>query len=354
MKKFALFFLFISFAYVYLHIYVANFFSKAGFSKNYSIKVFLLLALVSVLTLFLRRRFNGEGFEAFYLICFVWMGYILILAFFALIGNLAAYLDIEFKKIFISSVSLSVISLVFSLYGALKLPDIKFMDYSSSSVKRNYKLAFISDIHLDFGFKNKIFLKIIDRISIEKPDLLIIAGDLLDPGFKMDDYVYRIKNAGFPVIFVFGNHEYYYGLDKSQKIAKELGLIVLKDSSFVLDGINFIGISDIKTEDISLEEAKKTVSKEYKKDLLNIILSHQPLYFEELSNEFDFFMLSGHTHCGQIFPFHIFAKAIYPNFCGGYENKNSLLYVSKGAGTWGPPLRFLSNSEILVLNIKKR
>jgi hypothetical protein len=64
-------------------------------------------------------------------------------------------------------------------------------------------------------------------------------------------------------------------------------------------------------------------------------------------------MLSGHTHCGQIFPFHIFTRLVYAHFCGEYFKNNSMLYVSKGAGVWGPNMRFLSNNEMVVVNIKK-
>ncbi|HOJ86137.1 MAG: metallophosphoesterase [Elusimicrobiales bacterium] len=354
MKKFAFFFLLISAAYVYLHIYISNFFSKAGYFKNYSNKLFLSLALFSILTLFLRRKLEGSLYETAYVISFIWMGYVLMLSFFISAGYLLSFLNIEFKKIFIFVIFSSAVSLFVSFYNALKIPNFKSLDYKENGLNRNYKLVFMSDIHLDFSFKYKTFSKILDEILKIKPDILIIGGDLLDPGFKINEYVEKIKTLPFPVVFVFGNHEYYYGFDKSKAIAEKLRLISVKDSSFVFDRLNIIGISDVKTESLTEQDVVNIVSKEYKKGFLNILVSHQPLYFKEISDKFDLLMLSGHTHCGQIFPFHIFTKMAYPYFCGEHRNKNSFFYVSKGAGTWGPPLRFFSNSEIIVLNIAGR
>lgn len=353
MKKLLLIFIILSFLYLLLHIYVANFFIKSGFFKNYITKVLLFLSFISILVLFLRKSFQSDLYEPLYILSFIWMGYIIILSFYILFSNIICYVfSIKVQKCFFIIILLSISSLAFSLHKAAKSIEFKTINYYAKDLKRNYKLVFISDIHLDFKFKNRIFSNMMDKISLENPDLIIIGGDLLDPGFKLDEYIYRIKKMKIPIIFVYGNHEYYYGIDKSQQVSKELGFIHLNDSSFIYKEINIIGISDISTREMNLESVYNILKQNYKNNYINIFISHQPVYFKELSNDFDIIMLCGHTHCGQIFPFHIITKFFYKYFCGRYENKNSILYVSPGFGTWGPPLRFLSKSEILIINIK--
>lgn len=139
-----------------------------------------------------------------------------------------------------------------------------------------------------------------------------------------------------------------------QRMFKKLKIEILRNQKYAFNNINFIGIGDIKTEDINYDEFDKIVSSLYDRNKINILISHQPVYFNRISDNYNLIMLSGHTHCGQIFPFHIFTKLFYRYFCGEYRNKDSYLYVSSGAGTWGPMMRFSSKSEIIVLNLNPK
>jgi predicted MPP superfamily phosphohydrolase len=82
-------------------------------------------------------------------------------------------------------------------------------------------------------------------------------------------------------------------------------------------------------------------------------MCHQPVYYNEIAASGDYFVLSGHTHRGQIFPFHIFTKLFYPHFYGLEYIKNSAFYITSGAGTWGPPLRWLAKAEIPVITLTR-
>jgi len=352
MRKFFVFFLLVVLFYIGLHIYIANFFSRVGFSKNNVNRFFLIMALLSVFFLFLRKKFEGDVFEILCFLSFLWMGIVLIWSFFIFIGNLFFYF-IGFKKVFVFVNFCTFFISLISIYNAIKPPSIRYLNYYSKIVLRDYKIVFISDLHIDFKFKNRFFSKIVEEIKCEKPDLLIIGGDMLDPGFKIDDEIYKIKDLKIPVVFVFGNHEYFYGIDETLEVIKNLGFKLLREDFFVYGDLNIIGFSDIKIENFSFDDVKKIVTKFYDNRKLNILVSHQPLYFNELAKDYDFIMLSGHTHCGQIFPFHIFTKIVYRHFCGEYFKNNSILYVSRGAGVWGPNMRFLSNNEMVVVNIKK-
>lgn len=218
--RFFSFFLVLVFLYIYLHYYISLFFSRYGvFSKNTWFRMFLIFALISVLFLFLRRKFTGGFFEFFYILGFSWMGYILILSFLIFISDIFLKIFVfDFKKVFFVIISLSFLIFLKSVYNAIAIPKIKTIDLYIEKITNSYRIAFISDVHLDFKFKNKIFSKIIKIISEQKPDILIIGGDLIDPGFTIDNDVLKIKSLNFPVVGVCGNHEYYYGFDKTKDV----------------------------------------------------------------------------------------------------------------------------------------
>lgn len=354
--RFFSFFIVLVFLYIYLHYYVSLFFSRYGiFSKNTWFRIFLVFALISVLFLFLRRKLTSGLFEYFYIFGFSWMGYILILGLLIFISDILLKLFVfDFRKIFFITISLSILIFLKSVYNAIIIPETKSINLVMENITNPYKIVFISDMHLDFSFKNKIFSKIIEKISKQKPDILIIGGDLIDPGFSIDSDILKIRALNFPVIGVYGNHEYYYGFDKTKDVYRKLGIEILRNQKYAFGDINFIGSGDIQSEDIDYDDFDKIISSLYDKDKLNILISHQPLYFDRISEKYNLIMLSGHTHCGQIFPFHIFTRIFYKYFYGEYKNKSSYLYVSCGVGTWGPPIRFLSKSDIIVLNINPK
>lgn len=342
--------------YFYTHLYIAKFISQASFIKNKILfkKIFVFLSVFPLFVLILRTKFNNSIFlEYVYILGLSWMGCVIILTNFCILGSLLLVFKKINKNIVVSSVIiLSLFSIFYSFYISNILPTVKKIniDYKNFVAKdKKLKILFIADTHFDFRYKNKLAPKFFQKIVQLEPAFLIIGGDFLDPGFILDEYILKIKDFKFKKIAVFGNHEYYFSLDKSKKIFETLGFYVLKNDSITIDKINFIGLGDIRTENLSKKEVLEIINKNYKVGYLNIVISHQPLYFKEISDKFDVIMVSGHTHKGQIFPFHIFTKFFYRYFYGLYKNKNSYLYVTSGAGVWGPPMRFLSNPEIMQI-----
>jgi hypothetical protein len=87
------------------------------------------------------------------------------------------------------------------------------------------------------------------------------------------------------------------------------------------------------------------------KDNFTLLLKHQPIIREDSLGLFDL-QLSGHTHQGQIFPFRYMVHIFFSHIAGWYDlPKGSHLYVSRGTGTWGPPIRFLSSPEVTVIDL---
>lgn len=349
MSKFIIALTFLTALYISIHFYISSFIAR-GFSFKY-IKYFIIIpGIMSILTLFLRHYIYNSFFEKIYFLSFVWKGFVLILFTYSALGDLTVrFFKFEFRTVVFTVIALSFFSLINSLYSAFKIPDVKYVKIPSCLKGVKGKIAFMSDNHLDFWFKYERFVKTVKKIEKYNPDIIIIGGDLLDPGF---DYS-RLKNFKFNarVIGILGNHEYYYGVDKSFYYYEKLGIKILYNNSYLFNDFNIMGIADIRTEKLKPGDVLNIIKNNISAGKVNLLVSHQPLYFDEISKKFNIIMLSGHVHKGQIFPFHIFTRLAYRYFYGLYRKNNSYLYVTSGAGTWGPPLRFFADSEIVILEL---
>ena len=254
----------------------------------------------------------------------------------------------------ISQKSIGVMSLIIimaiSIYGMLNARRVllKKITIKSSKINKNYNIIFISDVHLGTNTSRHLS-KILNKIKTLEYDFLLIGGDLIDSSsFKLNDLnlFNKIKKD---IYFVNGNHEYYLkGFKNKIEQLKKFKIKVLKNSSMQINEINLIGIDDLQ----SIDSKIKFVEKLNKKNLFNLVLSHKPDIWDNIKSKNDL-MLSGHTHNGQIFPFNFLVKLKFKFIYGIYEYKKSKLYVSSGAGCWGPKLRIGSSNEIINIQLTK-
>ena len=254
----------------------------------------------------------------------------------------------------ISEKTIGIISLLtimmISIYGMFNARKVllKKITVKSSKINRNYNIIFISDVHLGTN-TSKHLSKILNKIQTLEYDFLLIGGDLIDSSsFKLND-LNLLNNIKKDIYFVNGNHEYYLK-DFKNKIEqlKKFKIKVLKNSSIQINDINIIGIDDLQSKFSKI----KFVEKLNKKNLFNLVLSHKPDIWDNIKSKNDL-MLSGHTHNGQIFPFNFLVKLKFKFIYGIYEYKKSKLYVSSGAGCWGPKLRIGSSNEIVNIHLTK-
>lgn len=247
-----------------------------------------------------------------------------------------------------------IIITVISLYTAAKTPNITDITFAAPNLKQDVKIAFIADTHFGatVGVKRAKNLKQI--IETNKPDLIVFAGDVFETNFKDSLPFAQVLADILPdkKYGVLGNHEYYQGLDDERQSFKAAGITLLENKSEIFEDINIIGINDIKTSGISVQEFISILQKEIKPNSFNLLLSHTPLYFKEASQAGVNLMLSGHTHKGQIWPFSFLVKLAFPYFNGKYQEGDANLYVTSGTFFWGPPLRFLTNNEIVFITLK--
>jgi predicted MPP superfamily phosphohydrolase len=217
----------------------------------------------------------------------------------------------------------------------------------------------ISDVHLGLIVRSHRLERILEAVRAAKPDLLVSSGDLVDaqinhlPGLQELLQEIRPQYGKFAVT---GNHDYYAGLDRALEFTRGAGFAVLRGEARDIGPIGIAGVDD-HTGVYMLGERPTS-----DRDVLSaldpakfiLFLKHQPDPHPGALGRFDL-MLSGHTHQGQIWPFRYFTRIFYPLNAGRYElGRGSILYVSRGSGTWGPPVRFLSPPEVTIIELVRK
>jgi len=221
------------------------------------------------------------------------------------------------------------------------------------------KLFFISDLHLGLLVGRRRLERIISQLESEKPDLILIGGDLFDTKPKnvprLTKILTRIPLIA-PTYAVTGNHEFINGVDECVNCMEEIGFTVIRNRAMTDEntGIQIIGVDDSSGQspytqtEYSLEKLLSTLDS--RKPI--IFLNHSPLDFFKVVELGIGLELSGHTHGGQLWPFGSITRLIYKDGDRGLITKgNSHLYVSMGGGTWGPPMRLGAPPEISILNL---
>jgi predicted MPP superfamily phosphohydrolase len=219
------------------------------------------------------------------------------------------------------------------------------------------KIVQIADIHLGLIVREKRLNLILQKVKAEKPDILVSTGDLVDGQMcRLNHLVEMLQEIKphYGKFAVTGNHEFYAGLAQALECTKKAGFNVLRGKAVnVSDFISIAGVDDPagKIYESSGNTSEKELLAHLSRERFTLLLKHQPITDRESSSLFDL-QLSGHTHKGQIFPFTLITRLRY-SFNSGYFKlpNNSHLYVSRGSGTWGPPIRFLAPPEVTVIEL---
>jgi predicted MPP superfamily phosphohydrolase len=222
-----------------------------------------------------------------------------------------------------------------------------------------YKLAMVSDVHLGIMVRAAWLEQVIAAIEQEQPDVLLCAGDMVDQDptgcDHLKEYWQKLKPR-YGKFAVTGNHEMFTGLERSLAYLRDLGFTVLRhESCEAATGLVLAGVDDRAGRMMQLIPVRsdREVLEQLPRDKFIIFLKHTPQVEPGTAGMFDL-MLSGHTHQGQIFPFTIFVRMAFKYLGGWYSlGDGSNLYVSRGTGTWGPPLRVLAAPEVTIITIKR-
>ncbi|NVN92376.1 MAG: metallophosphoesterase [Desulfuromonadales bacterium] len=257
-----------------------------------------------------------------------------------------------------------------SSYGFFEARAIRTEQVTIASSKLPSNIARIriiqlSDVHLGLLIREERLRKVLRIVEQKSPDILVSTGDLLDGRLSRREGSsnYRIMAAMLAAVkapsgkfAITGNHEFYAGLDQSLEVMKAAGFRVLRNEAVVLaNGLVLSGSDDPAWKRMALPVppglAEHDLLRTLPSDRFRLHLKHRPDVEDQDQGLFDL-QLSGHTHHGQIFPFYLLTKLQFP-LCDGtsFLNNGSMIHVSRGTGTWGPPIRFLAPPEITVIDI---
>lgn len=216
------------------------------------------------------------------------------------------------------------------------------------------KVVSVSDIHLGYGTDKEELKQYVEMINAQKPDLILIGGDLIDSSVvplyeeKMMEELAELK-APLGIYMVPGNHEYISGIRKSMQFINETPIRLLRDEVVTLPGgIQIIGRDDRSNKSrLSLQELMKNIDPA--KPV--ILLDHQPYDLPDTESAGIDLQFSGHTHRGQVWPISLVTDRLFDQSYGYRKWGNSHIYVSSGLSLWGPPFRIGTDSELVVFNI---
>jgi predicted MPP superfamily phosphohydrolase len=220
----------------------------------------------------------------------------------------------------------------------------------------------LSDVHLGLIERGRRLDKILGFINQLHPDLILSTGDLVDGCGDHLNHLYERLAAVRPPLGKFavtGNHEFYVGIDKSVEFHRLAGFRLLRGEAVDVAGgrLRLAGVDDPTEMRFSLNALGKGRTSEpallgdHHNGAFTILLKHQPAVLPASVGKFDL-MLSGHTHRGQIFPFSLVVRIFFARLAGTYDlGQGSLLHVSRGTGTWGPPMRLFAPPEVTLITI---
>jgi predicted MPP superfamily phosphohydrolase len=222
-----------------------------------------------------------------------------------------------------------------------------------------FRLVQLTDLHIGPLLGRSWLEQVVERVNALEPDAIAITGDLVDgPVNRLAEHVAPLADlrARHGVFFVTGNHEYYAGADAWIAELERLGIKVLRNERVALGegqgpGLDIAGVDDFNAfgpghgRDLGAALEGRDPAREL------LLLAHQPRQIDEAAEYGVGLQLSGHTHGGQIFPWNFFVRLQQPYVAGLIQHGDAQLYISRGTGFWGPPMRVGAPAEISLLEL---
>ncbi|MFF6773798.1 metallophosphoesterase [Streptomyces sp. NPDC012637] len=249
----------------------------------------------------------------------------------------------------------------YGTYGVLRGPRVKRVTVPLAKLPRGahgYRIAVVSDIHLGPVLGRAHTQRIVDTINATQPDLVAVVGDLVDgsvadlgPAAEPLAHL-RARDGAF---FVTGNHEYFSGADAWVDHVRELGLRPLRNARVEIGaGFDLAGVDDVAGEREGQGPDFGRALGDRDRSRTAVLLAHQPVVIDDAVRHGVDLQLSGHTHGGQLWPGNFIAELANPTVAGLERYGDTQLYVSRGAGAWGPPVRVGAPSDITVVELASK
>lgn len=261
-------------------------------------------------------------------------------------------------------IAISIIIIILA-YGTYNASHSKIVKYNVNINKKagslnELNVVTISDLHLGSIIGKSRLDEMVNKINELNPDIVFLVGDIIDDDIEpfihenMGESFKSIKSK-YGVYAVLGNHEYIgKNIERTEQAYKSANIRLLKDEvQKIDDSFYVVGRDDASSERFSIGKRKDVseLIQNCNKSLPIIVMDHQPVKLQQAKQAGVDLQFSGHTHKGQFFPTELITKRIFEIDWGYLKDGNYNIIVSSGVGTWGPPIRVGSSSEIVQTNV---
>jgi len=294
-----------------------------------------------------------------YLLASISMGFALYLIMSVILVDLV-HLLVKVKPVYYGMTAL-LIALIVTVFGVwhsynLKTTTIKV---PIKGITQEMRALHISDVHIGHFRGKKFIEKIVEATKRLEVDVVFLTGDLFDGKIKLNrDVISPFEQLEVPIYFVEGNHDGYTDPERIKHELRETGIIVLENEVTDWGEFQIIGLDHMPADSQSVD-IHATLDRATIKDILptldidrakpSILLHHSPVGVKYANEQGIDLYLAGHTHGGQLFPVTYIARLMLPYNKGLYEYNGTRIFVSQGTGTFGPPLRVGTRSELAVV-----
>ncbi len=265
----------------------------------------------------------------------------------------------------LATFALAAVAAGYGYYQARRTPAVREVDVPIANLPPalvGLRIVQISDLHVGSTIKAPFVERVVARVNELQPDLIAFTGDLADGTVeRLAPHTASLAELTAPlgVYFCTGNHEYYSGVERWTEQARRLGFDVLINEGRQIDcgggRIALAGTTDFSAGELVPDHASdpaKALAASDGADV-RILLAHQPRSIEAASRAACHLQLSGHTHGGQFVPWKYVVSLQQPYVAGLHKFRDTWIYIHRGTGYWGPPLRLGAPSEIALLTLSR-
>lgn len=322
-----------------------------------------VLAFSFIVAALLGFSFTNRAVTLLYRIASVWLGFMnffLVAACWCWLARAAmALLGLTANKPLVAGV-LYGMALAASLYGLVNARFIRVrrigieLDGLPASWQGRTALV-VSDVHLGHVNGTRFSQRIVEIAAQLKPDIILIPGDLFDGGKSHAAVLaepLRGLTAPHGTYFSTGNHDEFGPTEHYAKVLTDLGIRVLANEKVTVDGLDIVGVN-YGDAGYPIRLRAMLEGLELDRSRASILLNHVPTRLPIVEQAGISLQLSGHTHSGQMIPFTWLTRRAFGKFTDGLQRFGALqVLTSSGVGTWGPPMRVGTRSEVVLLRFE--